>query len=195
MKPYNLYTDEQLIQLLSGGDRKAFEYIFKKYWPLLFDAAYKRVNSKEVAEEIIQELFTYLWCKRGNIQLTQSFSTYIYVALKYRIFNHIRTELNKKKYAQWVTESQPRFINAVEENILFNELNSNIEREINNLPERCKQVFQLSRKENLTFKEIALKLDISINTVEKHIGKALKILRTNLKDHIATYPCLFFLFF
>jgi RNA polymerase sigma-70 factor (ECF subfamily) len=79
----------------------------------------------------------------------------------------------------------------VEESVLYNELNTAIEKEINDLPERCRQAFKLSRKENLTFKEIAAKLDISVNTVEKHVAKALKILRTNLKDYIATFTFLF----
>lgn len=195
MKPYNLYSDEQLIQLIRGGDRKAFECIFKKYWQLLFDTAYKRINSKEDAEEIIQELFTYLWCKREKLQLTHSFSTYIQVALKYRVFNYIRTEVNRKKYMESVKQTQPHYDHAVEESVLYNELSTVIEKEISNLPEKCGQVFKLSRKENLTFKEIAAKLEISINTVEKHVGKALKILRANLKDHIAIFTFLFLLVF
>lgn len=98
MKFLNTYTDEQLLKLLINGDRKAFESIYKKYWPLLLDSAYKRVKSREVAEEIIQDLFTYLWCKREEIQITHSFSCYIHTALKYRIFNFIRKEIVNNKY-------------------------------------------------------------------------------------------------
>lgn len=194
MKYFETYTDVQLLQLIKGGDRKAFESIYKKYWPILFDTAYKRVKSKEAAEEIIQELFTYLWCKREELQLTHSFSTYIHVALKYRIFNYIRKEINNNKYVDHIKKSQPHFNNAVEESVLYNELNLALEKEINNLPKKCKQVFHLSRKENLTLKEIAAELDISINTVEKHLGKALKIIRGNLKDYVATITFLFLLF-
>lgn len=194
MKYFETYTDVQLLQLIKGGDRKAFESIYKKYWPILFDTAYKRVKSKEAAEEIIQELFTYLWCKREELQLTHSFSTYIHVALKYRIFNYIRKETNNNKYVDHIKKSQPHFNNAVEESVLYNELNLALEKEINNLPKKCKQVFHLSRKENLTLKEIAAELDISINTVEKHLGKALKIIRGNLKDYVATITFLFLLF-
>lgn len=195
MKTVDIHSDEELLQLLKCGDRKVFEHIYKKYWPRLFDAAYKRVKSKEAAEEIIQELFTYIWCKREELQLTHSFSTYIYSALKYRIFNYIRAEIVKNRYVNSVKQTQSHFSYAVEESVLYNELNGVLEKEINNLPERCRQVFNLSRKENLSFKEIATKLDISINTVEKQVGKALKILRTNLKDYMANLTFLLPLFF
>lgn len=184
MKSLDSYSDKQLLHMLRDGDRKAFESIYKRYWPQLFDAAYKRIKSREIAEEIIQELFTYLWCKRKEIEIVHSFSTYMNVALKYKVFNYVRKEINKNKYIDSVKQIQT-FNYAVDESVLYNELNAVIEKEINNLPERCKQVFQLSRNENLTLKEIALKLDISISTVEKQVSKALKILRNNLKDYIA----------
>jgi RNA polymerase sigma-70 factor (ECF subfamily) len=104
------YSDEQLIQLLKGGDREAFECIYRKYWPRLFDAAYKRVKSKEGAEEVIQELFTYIWCKREELQLTHAFSTYIHAALKYRIFNYIRNEVTKNKHIDSVKQTPPPLI-------------------------------------------------------------------------------------
>lgn len=195
MKTVSIHSDEQLLQRIKCGDRKAFENIYKKYWPRLFDAAYKRIKSKEAAEEIIQELFTYIWCKRQELQLTHSFSTYIYASLKYKILNYIRAETIKNRYVDSVKQTQPHFNYAVDESILYNELNGVLEKEINNLPERCRQVFNLRRKENLSFKEIATKLDISINTVEKQVGKALKILRANLKDYMANLTFLFYLFF
>ena len=82
-------------------------------------------------------------------------------------------------------QSKVAYNNSVGESIAYNELNELIEKEINSLPEKCKLVFTLSREENFSFKEIANELNISISTVEKHIVKALKILRTKLKDHIA----------
>ena len=185
MKNFKEYTDEQLMGLLKAGNRNAFECIYKRYWARLFDAAYRRLKSKEAAEEIVQDLFTYLWCKREAITLNHSFSTYINVALKYKIFNYIRDEAIRRKNIQIAHQFQPVYHNAVSDGIAYDELSGLIEKEINKLPEKCRLVFTLSRNDNFSFKEIAKELNISISTVEKHIGKALKILKTNLKDHIA----------
>ncbi len=171
--------------LLKEGNRKAFECIYRRYWPRLFDAAFRRLQSKEAAEEIVQDLFTYLWFKREAITLDYSFATYINVALKYRVFNYIRNEVSRQKNIQLAQQALPVYENAVSDRIAYDELSVLIEKEINKLPEKCRLVFTLSRNDNFSFKEIAKELNISISTVEKHIGKALKILRTNLKDHIA----------
>src|SRR5690606_9146689 len=110
---------------------------------------------------------------------------YINVALKYRVFNYIRNEVSRQKNIQLAQQALPVYENAVSDRIAYDELSVLIEKEINKLPEKCRLVFTLSRNDNFSFKEIAKELNISISTVEKHIGKALKILRTNLKDHIA----------
>lgn len=185
MKNYKGYTDEQLILLLKAGNRNAFGCIYKRHWSSLFDTAYGKLQSTEAAEEVVQDLFLYLWCKREEITINYSFSTYIHTALKYRIYNYLRDEINRKKNIRLVYQSKVAYNNSVGESIAYNELNELIEKEINSLPEKCKLVFTLSREENFSFKEIANELNISISTVEKHIVKALKILRTKLKDHIA----------
>jgi RNA polymerase sigma-70 factor (ECF subfamily) len=189
------FSDEVLLELLKDDDRKAFECLYRKYWSRLYDTAYKRLKSREAVEEIIQDLFTTLWCKRETIQITHSFSTYIFASLKYRIINYIRLEIVKNKYIHSVKHTQLSYDYAVEESVSYNELNTALESTINDLPERCRLVFNLSRKENLSFKEIAAELNISINTVEKQIGKALKILRANLKDYVPTFAFLFLHFF
>src|SRR5690554_3447737 len=130
MKFSNTYSDEELLELLKGGDRKAFECLYRKYWSRLFDSAYKRLKSKEAVEEIIQELFISIWCKRETIEITHSLSTYLYASLKYRIFNHIRSEIVKNKYIESIKHNQAHHDYAVEESILYNELNSVIEGKI-----------------------------------------------------------------
>ena len=186
MKFSDTFSDEILLELLKAGERKAFECLYRKYWSQLYDTAYKRLKSKEAVEEIIQELFTTLWSKRESIQITHTFSTYIFASLKYRIFNYIRSEIIKNKYIHSAKQTQPYYNHAVDESVFYNELNAVVESSIKDLPERCRLVFNMSRKENLSFKEIAAELHISVNTVEKQIGKALKILKTNLKDYVPT---------
>lgn len=188
MEFFSTLTDAKLFSLIKKGDKKAFDCIYKKYWPILLDQAYKRLKSKEESEEIVQELFIYFWCKRQEIHLTHTFSTYISVALKYRIFNHVRKKITQEKYLEYIRKNELHFTDMVEESILYNDLNSAYENEINNLPERCREVYKLRREEDLSFKEIAEKLGISVNTVDKQVGKALKRLREKLKEYHSSLP-------
>jgi|SRR5690554_4143426 len=181
----NVYSDEQLLTLIKCGDERAFDLLYKKHWSLLFDAAYKRLKSREVAEEIVQDLFASLWSSRKHIEIQQSFLAYIHSALKYKVISYYRSNAIQNKYLDTLQHEKSGFVLHVEEKLIYNELNTAIEAEIIGLPDKCRKVFNLSRKENLSFKEIALQMDISVNTVEKHIGKALKILRTNLKEYIS----------
>lgn len=184
-------TDAKLLSLVKEGNKEAFDCIYKKYWHILLDEAYKRLKSKEESEEIVQELFIHLWCKRQEIHLTHSFSTYISVALKYRIFNHIRKKITEEKHLEFIRMNEPHYSEMVEERILYNDLHSAYKKEIENLPERCREIYNLRREENLSFKEIAEKLDISVNTVDKQLGKALKRLREKLKDYHFSPPFLY----
>src|SRR5690554_1735129 len=185
MKLSSTYTDANVFSLMKKGDKKAFDCIYKKYWPILFDEAFKRLKSREESEEIVQELFIYLWVNREKIYLTYSFSTYISTALKYRVFNHIRRSITEDKYVRFIKDDIYH-AEIVEESVLYNDLQSAYEKEISNLPQRCREVYTLRREENLSFKEIAERLDISVNTVDKQLVKALKRLRAKLKHYNAS---------
>lgn len=179
------YSDEQLLKLLKDDDERAFKSLYGRYWPKLFETAYKRLKSNEAAEEIVQDIFTTLWCNRMKIEVRHTFSTYIHSALKYKVLDYYRSLIIQNRYIEAVQQEKTHYSLQVEEKLIFNELNTAIEAEISRLPDKCREVFNLSRKENLSFKEIALQMEISVNTVEKHVGKALKILRTNLKEYIS----------
>jgi RNA polymerase sigma-70 factor (ECF subfamily) len=188
MRFLSAYTDAKLFSLVKKGDKEAFDCIYRKYWPVLLDEAFRRLKSREESEEIVQELFIYLWVNRERIQLTHSFSTYISTALKYRVFNHIRRSVVEEKHLTHMVKNGSHSTEMVEESVLYNELQSAYEKEIKNLPERCRIVYQLRREEDLSFKEIADRLDISVNTVDKQLGKALKRLREKLKEYHSSLP-------
>ena len=177
-----LYTDSELIKLLQTDDEVAFEIIYKRYWERLYGIVYNRLQSKEVSEEIIQDLFTELWDRRQKLTIYKSLASYLFCALKYKIFNHISSQAVRKRH---IHESQKRsltFANTTEEKLSFDELYTLMEKEIGNLPKKCQLVFQLSRKGN-TAKQIAEKLDISPRTAEAHINHARKVLKTKLSGY------------
>lgn len=195
MKFLSAYTDAKLLSLVKQGDKEAFDCIYKKYWDILFDQAFKRVKSKEDAEEIVQELFIYLWINREKIHVTHTLFSYLSTAVKYRVFNHVRRNIVEEKHLSSSLNADPKHIETVEESILYNDLRAAYEKEVKKLPERCREVYTLRREEDLSFKEIAEKLNISVNTVDKQLAKALKKLREKLKDYQSSLPFFSFNFF
>lgn len=186
MKPnYNNLDDAELIKLLYTGNKQAFDMIYHRYFAKLYSVTFKRVKSKEVAEEIIQELFTNLWVKRELLNINQQFSSYIFTSVKYMIFKYYRREGIEKVYAENLKIAYSEMENPTEETVFFNELNTQFENAVNHLPGKSKMIFSLSRKEHKTNKEIAHQLGITEKAVEYHITKSLSLLRVNLKDFAA----------
>jgi len=166
---------------LKEGDKAAYEAIYNEYWHKLFSYVYNRLKQKEVTEEIIQEVFFSLWMKRTALELTHSLSAYLYTAVKYQIFNYLKSDQVRRRYAsQAATDKTQLSDNSNEENIAATDLKNSIEKEISRLPEKCQQVFRMSRQEQLSISDIADTLNISHKTVENHLTKALRQLRIML---------------
>jgi RNA polymerase sigma-70 factor (ECF subfamily) len=186
------FTDENLIQLLQKGDRNAFEALYRRYWRKLYLLAYQKLRNRELAEELVQDLFMSLWIKQENLQIRTSVGAYLSMAVRYMIIRFFQKERMHHQYEQNAVLF-PQYANTTEDEVAFHDLQEVIEQEINKLPLKCREVFLLSRHHNLSQKEISLQLNISEKTVENHIGKALRNLRFGLKDFIASLLLLFFL--
>ncbi len=182
MKDFDKLSDDTLSKLLFEGNSRAFEEIFNRYWLKLYASAFKRVKSREVAEEIIQDLFTLLWAKRESVQIHKSLAAYLFTSVRYMVFNHIQKEIVRDNYKDSFQTTNVFCDNSTEETVFLNELVRNIEKEVKYLPSQCRSVFELSRKENKTNREIAEVLGISEKTVEGHLTKAIKQLRVGLTD-------------
>jgi len=182
----NLYTydDADLIALLQTGDMAAYECIYNKYWPLLYAYVYNRLKLKEVTEELVQEVFFSLWNRRAELQLQQTLSAYLYTAVKYQIFNYIKADKVRKTYASsFASYNAPSQDNSGEEHVAFADLANALEKEVSRLPEKCQQVFRMSRNEHRSIHDIANALNISHKTVENHLTKALKHLRLAFREY------------
>jgi RNA polymerase sigma-70 factor (family 1) len=159
----------------------AFEQIYYKYWSDLYKYAYNILRNKVVCEEIIQETFFSLWTKRQELQITHSIAAYLFTAVKFQTINYIRSEKVKREYAASYAEFKKRsFDNSIEENIHLLDLKGLIENEVSKLPEKCQQIFRLSRNEHQSIKNIADLLNISHKTVENQLTRALRQLRSSL---------------
>ncbi|HEY9004725.1 RNA polymerase sigma-70 factor [Ohtaekwangia sp.] len=175
------YSDQDLIELLRQQHMAAFGEIYNRYWHKLYSAAYKRIQSRETAEEFVQDIFTSLWVNREIVHI-KSLSVYLFTAVKYKVINHFQHEAIRKQYLSRQLQTMSITDNSTEELVMVNDLHASVEQHISRLSPKCQEVFKLSRHENLTMKQIAAQLGISEKTVEHQLGKALRVLKMNLKQ-------------
>ncbi len=185
---------EELISLLHNGDEKTFETIFKHWFEKLVNYAYKLIKNDDLASEIVEDFFVYFWENLQKIEINTSLNAYFFKSIHNRCLKEIRHELIKQKYENFTKLSVDNNFYDTEipiSPLLTQELQQKIDFAVNQLPHQCKEIFTLSRFEDLSYKEIAEKLQLSENTVKTQIKRALKKLRTELADYL---PSILFLF-
>ncbi|WP_374951078.1 RNA polymerase sigma-70 factor [Mucilaginibacter sp.] len=178
-------NDDELIGLLQQDKLGAFREIYTRYWKPLFAEAYKRLKNKEMAEEIVQELFTALWHKRASLTIRSTLSGYLFTSVANLVIDQFRKNMVRERYKESFKLVYSETDNSTENALLVKELEQTIEQEVNTLPDKCRSVFELSRVEHKTNKEIAYELGISEKTVEHHITKALKHIRLGLGHYLS----------
>ncbi|HWK06748.1 MAG TPA: RNA polymerase sigma-70 factor [Puia sp.] len=176
----DLQNDQVLLTLIKEGDEFAFKAVYERYFHLLYIHACKILKEPAEAEDTIQEVFSSLWLKAGQIQLTTSLSAYLYAATRNRVLNLIERKKVRTAYVLSIQEFMKEGVYLTDEQVRERELAAIIEKEIAALPEKMRIVFELSRKGELSHKEIAEMLNISEKTVKKQVQNALKILRSRL---------------
>ncbi|HLO57352.1 MAG TPA: RNA polymerase sigma-70 factor [Bacteroidales bacterium] len=168
---------------ISLMDLQSFESMFRQYYQMLCAYAYRFVNDSDTAEEIVQELFYKLWEKKSELQINSSLKSYLYSAVHNRCLKFIEHRNVETRYRNYYLLHESEVDNEPQHSSNARELQGIIDDTLNSLPERCSRIFRLNRYEGLKYNEIALKLSISVKTVEANMGKALKMLRKNLKEY------------
>lgn len=161
----------------------AFDSIYKRYSVRIYSFVLGIIKSKDDAEDIVQEVFIKLWDKRDNLKDHLSFKSFLFTIAYNTTIDMIRKRVKERDFVVMVKSKQlPLAIDSDNLELEYQELKEKLDKTINKLPERQKQVYTLSRNEELTYLEIANKMGISVNTVENHMVKALKFIRTNIKS-------------
>lgn len=177
MSAYNTFTDQELIALLKGGDEQAYTEIYTRYWPILFRHSRKMLDDDYQSMDIVQDIFTSLWFNYPTFELNTSLVGYLYTAVRNRTINAI----NKSKLQSVYMESLQGYIEkgayVTDDAIRYNELEAEIDAEIAKLPPRMQEIFELRRTAGLSYKQIALQLGVSDETVKTQVSRALKVLR------------------
>ncbi len=169
------------------GDVRAYEVTYKQLFKPLFIYAFTMLNDEAKAEGIVQHVFLKLWEKKDTIEIKTSLKAYLYKAVHNSSLNAIKHIQVKQQYESHLTHTMKNeYAETPERSNAGKQLEGRIRHALAELPEQCRTVFQLSRFEDLKYREIAERLSISEKTVENHIGKALKIMRVKLSDYLVS---------
>ena len=177
-----IIKDSLLLEQLAKNDGRALKQLYVSYYSLMCFASFRIISDRQVAEDIAQEVFYEVWRKRSTLNITISLKAYLKRAAVNKTLNYIRDN-------KIIVEDEEKALDVKDDKISAHrqleaeEFQLAVYKAIDDLPEKCRIIFGLSRFEELSYKEIASKLDISIKTVENQVSKALKILRRSLSNY------------
>jgi RNA polymerase sigma-70 factor, ECF subfamily len=181
------FSEKQVLETLRQGSESAYEMIFRTYYQPLCRYAYSFLQDKEEAEEVVQAAFITLWEKRTALAIETSLKSYLYRMIRNSCLNVIKHAKVKQQHVVHEMAVAEVSHESVSQKVHAAELEIKITEAMKTLPEQCRLVFQLSRFEELKYQEIADQLQISVKTVENHMGKALKLMRLQLKDYLPLF--------
>lgn len=180
MSAYSRFSDTELTSLLKLRDRAAYTEIYRRYTGVLYNHAFLKLQDREEAKDVVQEMFVALWLKCERISINTTLSGYLYSAVRNRILNIISHKQVESSYIVSLQKFAGKFESITDYRVRERELGVLIEKEIACLPSKMREVFELSRKANLSHKQIASQLDLSEKTVKNQVNNALKVLKLKL---------------
>ena len=176
--------EPELILQLQRRDEAAFEQVFKSRYKSLHAYASSMLKDEMAAEEIVQNVFYRLWERHDKLSITGSLAAYLYRSVHNESLNFLKHQKVRAEHQLFVSHRGDGGTGPASGRVQMKELETRLQSALNELPEQCRTVFQLSRFEELRYREIAEKLEISVKTVENHMGKALKMLREKLAEFL-----------
>ncbi|MEM0938949.1 MAG: RNA polymerase sigma-70 factor [Bacteroidota bacterium] len=164
-----------------------FKELYEEYGAYVYAVCRKYIRNKEDCEDITAKIFFSIWERREKIELTGSFRSYLYKAVKQQVYNHFKLERRRAERIQEAAIKLGFFPGAVENEVWYRDFLTQLKQAIEKLPTRRKEVFILVKLENLSIKEVAKRLSLGEPTVSTHLHKALAQLRLDLSDYLQNY--------
>jgi RNA polymerase sigma-70 factor (ECF subfamily) len=192
MNSYNALTDLELKSLLNTGDEAAFAAIYSRYWKRIFAIASKRLGDEADAEEVVQDIFCNLWRKREKFELSTGFENYFAIAVKFEVLDVMRKRAHANSYEKELRFTYSEHDDSTLRQLDLLELQNRLMLAVKELPEKCQLVFRLKHEQGFSQKQIAETLDISEKTVEAHLARAKKTLRSDFGDVLSAMLFIFF---
>jgi RNA polymerase sigma-70 factor (ECF subfamily) len=180
MSPKWLIVDQELVALLRKGNREAFAEIYQRYWTVMYMHALKMLRSEDDARDVVQEIFTSLWLKSQSINPDVNLAGYLFISTKNKVLDLIAQKRVRMDYLGSLAAFAEAHNNETLADIEEKELMQALQREIEQLPAKMKQIFEMRINRHLTYKEIADELNISDKTVKKQISNAIRMIRPKL---------------
>ena len=188
-------SNQELLLLIQKDDNVAFYNLYERYCRRLYGFVLRYVKQREDAEEIVQDVFVKIWESRNKIDVFSSFESFLFTIAYNTTISLLRKRTSETKYLEHLKSLQQsnKDPDLIDE-IYFNELHNRVQSLLNELTPRQKEIFKLSREEGLSHEEIAKELDISVNTVKKHMVNTLAFLKLKIDCSLTTNLLFFFLF-
>lgn len=178
------HYEHDIINRIKEGDKKAFEELFIDYYPMLTVFAKKYIGNMNTAREIVQDFFVRFYENNQKLNIQSSLKSYLYSSVRNSCLNYLNQQKLHASHVEIIKNQNKDSLIDFADTMEQTELEYKIWKEVSAMPDQCKRIFKLSRKEGIKNKEIANQLGISIRTVETQISKALKVLRTNLHQYL-----------
>ncbi|MGI4740311.1 MAG: RNA polymerase sigma-70 factor [Janthinobacterium lividum] len=180
---YASSSEADLLAALRTDDGGSFAEIYARYCYQLFTVAHRKLQDREAAEELVQDLFESLWNRRASHDI-QQLEQYLFSALRYRIINYIKAQQVRTGYELYCRLAASDAHTNTEETLAYSELSAALLAGVRKLPAKSREIFQLSRLEQYSVAEISGRVNLSEKTVEYHLTKSLKLLRSYLRDFL-----------
>ena len=181
MKAYKKITDNELARLLNEADHAAYNEIYNRYFHVLYVHAYKKLRDEEQSKDVVQDLFATLWFRRGRWLANDNLAGYLFTAVRNRVFDLFARRQVEAKYTDSLKDYLETHSGAPADHLAReHDLSKYINRAVAKLPAKMRRIFEMSRKENLSHREIAGQLGVSENNVSKQVNNALRLLKAKL---------------
>ncbi len=184
-------TDEKYIEQIRFGDKASFDSLFRLYYEQLYRFALRFVRDPQESENLVQDVFVKLWVQRSELSITQNAKAYLYTSVKNQALNYIKRESKSSSFDNEISRFKEQS-ESPEEDYIKDEQYIAIHKAIEELPNKCKQIYLMKRYDNLSYNEISEIQGISVNTVKTQMKRAIKTLSEKLA-HLKSFIILFLL--
>src|SRR5665213_1708319 len=173
MEAYRNISDAELVRRLKESDHTAYNEIYRRYFRLLYSHAHKKLQDEDQSKDVIQDLFATLWFKRESMSPSINLAGYLFTAVRNRVFDLFAHRQVESRYIDSLKDYLETHVSVPADHLAReHELSAYIDRAIDKLPPKMRIIFEMSRKENLSHREIAEQLGVSKNNVSKQVNNA-----------------------
>lgn len=183
MEPFVAYSDDELMQEIKADNMFAFDVLYKRYCKRVYKFGYSILKSREESENLTQDVFLSLWENRLKIEKNSSIKSYVFTITYNSAISIIRKKARESQFMEYLKSLQEINVEPVNIELEYTELTNKLDEILQTLPQRQKEIYLLHRVKGLKYSEIAESLNISVNTIENHMSRALKTIRKKLGNY------------